>query len=140
MIDLNSGSENGDSAYGSTDESSIWTTPSLEDPLRIPENGESDGSLISNLFNNNNDRAKDLGFTTSESEFISLDRFDDRNRTALVVLQQILYAAILMACNFIVASLQFCRWFVAHSKSIRYISWFTYATVSRAGFEAAAIW
>ncbi|KRT84692.1 zinc finger protein [Oryctes borbonicus] len=85
MIDLNSGSENGDSAYGSTDENSIWTTPSLEDPLRLPEGGESDGSIISNLFSNNNDRAKDLGFTTSESEFISLDRFDDRSRTALQV-------------------------------------------------------
>ncbi|KAK9737118.1 FKBP-type peptidyl-prolyl cis-trans isomerase [Popillia japonica] len=85
MIDLNSGSENSDSAYGSTDENSIWATPSLEDPLRLPDGGESDGSLISNLFNNNNDRAKDLGFTTSESEFISLDRFDDRNRNALQV-------------------------------------------------------
>lgn len=58
---------------------SIWTTPSLEDPLKLPEN---DDNILS-LFNNN-DRAKDLGFHSSDSEYISLDRLEDRNRSAVV--------------------------------------------------------
>lgn len=57
----------------------MWTTPSLEDPLKLPE---SDDNILS-LFNNN-DRAKDLGFHSSESEYISLDRLEDRNRGAMV--------------------------------------------------------
>lgn len=51
---------------------------STEDPLKLP--GTDD---ILSLFNNN-ERAKDFGFTTSDSEFIPLDRLDDRNRGALV--------------------------------------------------------
>lgn len=57
----------------------MWTTPSLEDPLKLPEN---DDNILS-LFNNN-DRAKDLGFHSSESEYISLDKLEDRNRGAMV--------------------------------------------------------
>lgn len=58
----------------------MWTTPSLEDPLKLPDND--DGNIMS-LFNNN-ERAKDLGFHTSDSEFISLDRLEERNRGAMV--------------------------------------------------------
>lgn len=57
----------------------MWTTPSLEDPLKLPD---SDDNILS-LFNNN-DRAKDLGFHSSESEYISLDKLEDRNRGAMV--------------------------------------------------------
>lgn len=64
--------------------SNLWTTPSLEDPLRLPDVGDKDDGNLMSLFSNDNERAKDLGFTTSESEFISLDRLDDRNRNALV--------------------------------------------------------
>lgn len=65
-------------------ENTIWPTPSLEDPLRLPDTTDKDdNSILSNLFNNS-DKAKDLGFTTSDSEYISLDRLDDRNRNALV--------------------------------------------------------
>lgn len=74
------------SSYGSNqcDEGNMWTTPSLEDPLRIPDNsGKDDGGLLS-LFGDNNERVKDLGFTSSDSEFIPLDRLDDRNRKAMV--------------------------------------------------------
>lgn len=45
----------------------------MEDPLRLPDTIETDGNIISNLFTNNTDRAKDLGLTSSDSEFISLD-------------------------------------------------------------------
>lgn len=34
---------------------------------------------------NNNERAKDLGFCSSETEFMPLDRLEERNRNALVV-------------------------------------------------------
>lgn len=76
----------GSSSFGTSqcDEGNMWTTSSLEDPLRIPENSEKDDGSLLSLFGNNNERAKDLGFTSSESEFISLDRLDDRNRTAMV--------------------------------------------------------
>lgn len=57
----------------------MWTTPSLEDPLKLPDG---DDNILS-LFNNN-DRAKDLGFHSSDSEYISLDRLEDRNRGAMV--------------------------------------------------------
>lgn len=66
------------------DEGSVWTSSSLEDPLRIPENSDKDDGNILSLFGENNERAKDLGFTSSESEFISLERLDDRNRNAIV--------------------------------------------------------
>lgn len=67
----------------SSDSSSLW--PNIEDPLRLPEtNDKDDGKLLSNLFNSHNDRAKDLGFTTSDSEFISLDRLDERNKSLQV--------------------------------------------------------
>lgn len=84
VVNLNSNADNCDSTYDSLSNDNIWTTPSLEDPLRLPEGNDTDGALISSLFSNNNDRAKDLGFTSSDSEFISLDRFEDHNRGALV--------------------------------------------------------
>ncbi|XP_044264826.1 uncharacterized protein LOC123011457 isoform X2 [Tribolium madens] len=55
---------------------------SMEDPLKLP--GTDD---ILSIFNNN-ERAKDFGFTTSDSEFIPLDRLDDRNRGALQLYNQ----------------------------------------------------
>lgn len=75
------------SGYGSNqggETNSMWTTPSLEDPLRLPDLSDKDDGNLLSLFSTDNERAKDLGFTTSESEFISLDRLDDRNRNALV--------------------------------------------------------
>lgn len=52
----------------------------LEDPLKLP--GTED---ILSIFNNDG-RAKDFGFTTSESEFMPLDRLDpDRNRSNALV-------------------------------------------------------
>lgn len=79
-----------DAAQGSSgfcsnqcDEGNMWTS-SLEDPLRIPESSEKDDGNLLALFGDNNERVKDLGFTSSESEFISLDRLDDRNRNAMV--------------------------------------------------------
>lgn len=74
------------SSFGTSqcDEGNMWTTSSLEDPLRIPESSEKDDGNLLSLFSDNNERVKDLGFTSSESEFISLDRLDDRNRTAMV--------------------------------------------------------
>lgn len=78
----------GPSNYGNShcDDGNIWTSSSLEDPLRIPESSEKDDGNILSLFSDNNDRVKDLGFTSSDSEFISLDRLDDRNKNALVSL------------------------------------------------------
>nr|XP_023013926.1 activating signal cointegrator 1 complex subunit 2 homolog [Leptinotarsa decemlineata] len=61
------------------DSSNLWSTPSLEDPLKLPDND--DNSILS-LFNNN-ERAKDLGFHSSDNEFISLDRLEERNRGAM---------------------------------------------------------
>ncbi|CAH1959445.1 unnamed protein product [Acanthoscelides obtectus] len=63
-------------------QNSMWSSPSLEDPLKLPEGD--DNNLIS-LFNNNDSRAKDLGFHSSDSEFISLDRLEDRNRGAMTL-------------------------------------------------------
>ncbi|XP_018327852.1 proteoglycan 4 isoform X2 [Agrilus planipennis] len=64
----------------------VWPTPSLEDPLRLPENSEKDdGNILTTFLNSNNDKAKDFGLSSSDSEFISLDRLDDRNRNALQV-------------------------------------------------------
>lgn len=57
----------------------LWDSP-LEDPLKLP--GTED---ILSIFNNDG-RAKDFGFTTSESEFMPLDRLDpDRNRSNALV-------------------------------------------------------
>lgn len=85
MIEIGSkdGSVQGSSGYesGSND---LWATPSLEDPLQIPDNSEKDDGNLLSLFSENNERVKDLGFTSSDSEFISLERLDDRNRNALV--------------------------------------------------------
>jgi hypothetical protein len=58
-----------------------WNT-SMEDPLKLPGNDD-----ILSIFNNN-ERAKDFGFTTSDSEFIPLDRLDERNRNALQLYNQ----------------------------------------------------
>ncbi|XP_057653610.1 uncharacterized protein LOC130892283 isoform X6 [Diorhabda carinulata] len=71
----------GESTYTQNSESSnIWSSNSnLEDPLKLPEN---DDNNILSLFNNN-ERAKDLGFHSSDSEYISLDRLEDRNRGAM---------------------------------------------------------
>nr|CAI5825545.1 unnamed protein product [Callosobruchus analis] len=63
-------------------QNSLWTTPSLEDPLKLPDGD--DNNLLS-LFNNNESRAKDLGFHSSDSEFISLDRLEDRNRGVMTI-------------------------------------------------------
>lgn len=62
----------------------------LEDPLKL--SGTDD---ILSIFNNN-ERAKDFGFTTSDSEFMPLDRLDpDRNRNAMVSLLLFLLCSIL---------------------------------------------
>ncbi|XP_017773618.1 PREDICTED: altered inheritance of mitochondria protein 3-like isoform X2 [Nicrophorus vespilloides] len=74
ITEITDDNPNGD--YNQTEynsECTHWATPSLEDPLRLPETGENDSSILSNLFTNNNDRAKDLGFTTSDPEFVSLE-------------------------------------------------------------------
>lgn len=64
------------------DASNLWSSSSnMEDPLKLPD---TDDNNILSLFNNN-ERAKDLGFHTSDSEFISLDRLEDRNRGAMQV-------------------------------------------------------
>lgn len=88
MIELSSKNDSMQSSsnYGSShcDDGNIWTSASLEDPLRIPESSEKDDGNLLSLFSDNNDRVKDLGFTSSDSEFISLDRLDDRNKNALV--------------------------------------------------------
>ncbi|VEN35321.1 unnamed protein product [Callosobruchus maculatus] len=63
-------------------QNSLWSTPSLEDPLKLPDGD--DNNLLS-LFNNNESRAKDLGFHSSDSEFISLDRLEDRNRGVMTL-------------------------------------------------------
>ncbi|KAF2895471.1 hypothetical protein ILUMI_10704 [Ignelater luminosus] len=67
-----------------TDTTNFWNTSCLEDPLKLPDGDRDDNSLLSSFLNNNNDQAKAFGITT-ENEFISLDRLDDRNRTALQV-------------------------------------------------------
>ncbi|CAG9764735.1 unnamed protein product [Ceutorhynchus assimilis] len=52
----------------------VWTTPSLDDPLKLPDSD----SLLS-MFNERNN--KDLGYSSnSDNEFISLDTFNERNR------------------------------------------------------------
>ncbi|KAK5647321.1 hypothetical protein RI129_002213 [Pyrocoelia pectoralis] len=65
------------------DNSNFWSS-CLEDPLKLPESDRDDSNLLSSFLNNNNDQAKAFGITT-DSEFISLDRLDDRNRNALQV-------------------------------------------------------
>ncbi|XP_030756602.1 pollen-specific leucine-rich repeat extensin-like protein 1 isoform X3 [Sitophilus oryzae] len=77
ITEITDDNPNGDPSLGLYPNHStpIWTTPSLEDPLKLPE----DNNLMS-LFNNN-DKAKDLGFSTSsDNEFISLDTYNERNR------------------------------------------------------------
>lgn len=70
--------QNRDNSNNDQKGNDIWST-SLEDPLKLP--GTDD---ILSLFNNN-ERAKDFGFTTSESEFMPLDRLEDRNRNNAMV-------------------------------------------------------
>lgn len=88
IIELGSNNDTqSSSGYSSSqcdDATSMWSTASLEDPLRLPDSGEKEDGNLMSLFSNNNERAKDLGFSTSDSEFISLDRLDDHNRGALV--------------------------------------------------------
>lgn len=88
MVDVGpNGDSQCSSGYGSnqgTEGNSMWTTPSLEDPLQLPDINEKEHGNLLSLFSNDNERAKDLGFTTSENEFISLDGLDDRNRNAMV--------------------------------------------------------
>ncbi|CAH0551198.1 unnamed protein product [Brassicogethes aeneus] len=65
---------------GQNNENNMWNAPSLEDPLKITD--LNDDNNIMALFNNN-DKAKDYGFCTSDSEYISLDRLGDNNRGAM---------------------------------------------------------
>ncbi|XP_031328551.1 fibrous sheath CABYR-binding protein-like isoform X2 [Photinus pyralis] len=67
-----------------TSENTNFWTSCLEDPLKLPDSDRDDSNLLSSFLNNNNDQAKAFGITT-DSEFISLDRLDDRNRNALQV-------------------------------------------------------
>ncbi|XP_060519921.1 bromodomain-containing protein 4-like isoform X2 [Cylas formicarius] len=78
ITEITDDNPSGDPSVGNSN-TPMWTTPSLEDPLKLPD---SDDHNLLSLFSNN-DRAKDLGFSTSENEFISLDRFDERNRGAM---------------------------------------------------------
>lgn len=66
------------------EDGAIWATPSLEDPLEITETSKKSDKDLLSLLATNNERAKDLGLTTSDSEFMPLDRLDDRNKNALV--------------------------------------------------------
>lgn len=91
IIELGSCSENQDLSYNNCSNdnealNNVWATPSLEDPLRLdPDVSEKEDNNLLSLLNNDTDRAKDLGFTASnDSEFISLERLDDRNRNAVV--------------------------------------------------------
>lgn len=77
VVELSSNNEN------TTNSSNYWTS-CLEDPLKLPDSDRDDSNLLSSFLNNNNDQAKAFGITT-ENEFISLDRLDDRNRNALQV-------------------------------------------------------
>ncbi|XP_072387679.1 uncharacterized protein [Diabrotica undecimpunctata] len=81
ITEITDDNPNGDPNYNqSSDQSNLWSTNSnLEDPLKLPDH---DDNNIMSLFNNN-ERAKDLGFHSSDSEFISLDRLEDRNRGAM---------------------------------------------------------
>ncbi|XP_044745399.1 transcription factor SFL2-like [Coccinella septempunctata] len=81
ITEITDDNPNGNSHQDSSNGSHMWSTPSLEDPLKLPE---SDDNILS-LFNNN-DRAKDFGFTTSDSEYISLDRLDNRNNSGALQL------------------------------------------------------
>ncbi|XP_018561778.1 bromodomain-containing protein 4-like isoform X2 [Anoplophora glabripennis] len=78
ITEITDDNPDGDPSYNQNS-SNMWTTPSLEDPLKLPDN---DDNNIMSLFNNN-ERAKDLGFHTSDTEFISLDRLEERNRGAM---------------------------------------------------------
>ncbi|XP_028140071.2 cell surface glycoprotein 1-like isoform X1 [Diabrotica virgifera virgifera] len=80
ITEITDDNPNGDPSYNqSSDSSNLWSNSNLEDPLKLPDN---DDNNIMSLFNNN-ERAKDLGFHSSDSEFISLDRLEDRNRGAM---------------------------------------------------------
>lgn len=68
--------------YGDNQDS-YWNTPTVEDPLKLPESNQDDGNILSS-FLNNNDQAKAFGISSTENEFISLDSLNDRNRSALV--------------------------------------------------------
>ncbi|CAG9860693.1 unnamed protein product [Phyllotreta striolata] len=71
-----------DSSHRQTqDDSNLWSSSNMDDPMKMQN---TDDSNILSLFNNN-ERAKDLGFHSSDSEFISLDRLEDRNRGAMQV-------------------------------------------------------
>ncbi|XP_045461294.1 AT-rich interactive domain-containing protein 1A-like isoform X2 [Harmonia axyridis] len=81
ITEITDDNPNGNPHQDSSNGGHLWSTPSLEDPLKLPE---SDDNILS-LFNNN-DRAKDYGFTTSDSEYISLDRLDNRNNSGALQL------------------------------------------------------
>lgn len=78
VVNLNSNQEQHESS------NTLWATPCLEDPLKLPDPSSQDDGNILSSFLNNNDQAKAFGLNTAENEFISLDRLDDRNRNALV--------------------------------------------------------
>ncbi|KAJ8925827.1 hypothetical protein NQ315_009678 [Exocentrus adspersus] len=75
ITEITDDNPDGDPNYNHNNSNAMWTTPSLEDPLKLPDGDDN----IMSLFNNN-ERAKDLGFHSSDSEFISLDRLEERNR------------------------------------------------------------
>lgn len=66
--------DNSDKEVALDSNTSTWT--SAEDPLKI-----SDTDNMVSLFNNN-ERAQDLGFCSTDSEFISLDRFEDARNSS----------------------------------------------------------
>ncbi|XP_063907981.1 protein piccolo-like isoform X1 [Zophobas morio] len=76
ITEITDDNPDGDADMGGEGKKEAWNT-SMEDPLKLPGNDD-----ILAIFNNN-ERAKDFGFTTSDSEFIPLDRLGDRNSNAL---------------------------------------------------------
>ncbi|KAG5879531.1 hypothetical protein JTB14_029896 [Gonioctena quinquepunctata] len=79
ITEITDDNPDGDPSFNQNETSNLWSSSSLEDPLKLPDN---DDNNILSLFNNN-ERAKDLGFHSSDNEFISLDRLEERNRGAM---------------------------------------------------------
>lgn len=80
----------------------------MEDPLKLPD---TDDNNILSLFNNN-ERAKDLGFHTSDSEFISLDRLEDRNRGAMVSVAELFNSITYLLYLFYLGHLNIEHWYI----------------------------
>ncbi|KAF5305368.1 hypothetical protein FQA39_LY09197 [Lamprigera yunnana] len=79
IVELTNNSNNENNATSSN----YWSS-CIDDPLKLQDSDRNDSTLLSSFLSNNNDQAKAFGITT-DSEFISLDRLDDRNRNALQV-------------------------------------------------------